>query len=336
MQKKIIGNYTAAQRPLVFQGILGQAVGLFQTYNFNMYQQAARHLSEGNNKSIGAMLALQGTLFGAQSIPGFGVLNQAIGAYNGKSHDDIYTGVHNLLGEDVGNSLIYGGLSQMLGSNLWTRGDANPRSLTVIPVTPADLVQVQYYGKALNGIKEWTQSILNGGNMKVSALEAIAHANISKALTGIAELALGGRTTPNGNLDNAVGTDLLSTATAIRVMGGRPMAEAISQDMTYKFGLVKAQEQKNMASLADALKTQILDGNGSADAATLDEFAKKYVEFGGHPQGFRKWYLSNLAKATVPRAQLFAKANRNSSWAQAYQQLASPDSQAGYDYTPAY
>ena len=329
MQQKIIGNYTSAQRPLVFQGVLGQAVGLFQTYNFNLFQQAARHLQDGNNKSIAAMLALQGTIFGAQSLPGFRVMNQAVGAYGGDEETDIYSGVRNLLGESAGNSLVYGNLSTMLGSNLWSRGNTNPRNITVLPATPADLAQVTYYGRAMGAVGQFVNSIAMGGNLKVSGLEAISHANLSRPLTGIAELAMGARTTGRGNLDSVVGTDMLSTATAIRVMGGRPMAEALAQEQTYRFGLVQAKESENLRSLGYAIRTEMIDAKGNIDAEKMAKFSKLYAEKGGHPQGFRRWYLANLKNATTPAAQVFAERHKKEPWAKTYQELAAPDEQAG-------
>ena len=329
--KKVVGNYTSAQRPLIFQGVLGQAVGLFQTYNFNLFQQATRHIVNGNDKAVAMMAALQGTIFGAQSLPGFNLANQGLAAWGGDEHKDAYSETRRVLGEDVANAVLYGGASNLLGANLWTRGDANPRNITGIPITPSDLAQVSYYGKALGAMKQWGDSILSGGNIKVSTLEAIAHANISRPLTGLSELALGARTTTGGTLEAAVGQDLLSWASAVRLLGAKPMQEALTSEATYKFGIVRAKEQKELNDLAYALRTDMIAEKGHIDQETISAYAKKYIEVGGHPQGFRKWYLANLAKATTPRAQLFAKAIKKNPWAKTYQELASPDLSDGLE-----
>ena len=47
---RVEGNYIAAQRPGIFQGPVGQAIGLFQTYQFNLMQQLFRHIGEGTVK----------------------------------------------------------------------------------------------------------------------------------------------------------------------------------------------------------------------------------------------------------------------------------------------
>lgn len=339
--RKVNGNYVSAQRPLLFQGVLGQAVGLFQTYQFNLFQQAARHYSDGNKKGLAAMAAIQGSLFGAQSLPGFELANRALlGQWNAEKNDAfnmLKTGVSvaglNTSGEDgalqdrdLGDWILYGGASSLLGANLWTRGDANPRNITGIPVNPADLAQVSYFAKGLKGFGEFTSSILAGGNMKVSALEAIAHANLSRPLSGAAELALGARTSSGGTLETALNNDLLSWSAAVRLLGAKPMQEAIATSETYKMGIVKAEEQKHLNDVGYALRSAVIgEGGGSLDEEAITNFSQKYIEAGGNPRGFRKWYMANLAKATTPRAQLFADKMKNNPWAARYQEVAQPD-----------
>lgn len=345
--KKVNGNYVSAQRPLLFQGVLGQAVGLFQTYQFNLFQQAARHFSDGNKKGVAAMAAIQGSIFGAQSLPGFEIANRALlGQWNDERNDAFTmakTGVSlaglNTSGEDgalqdrdLGDWLLYGGASSLLGANLWTRGDANPRNITGIPVNPADLAQVSYFAKGLKGFGELTSSILAGGNIKVSALEAIAHANLSRPLSGAAELAMGARTTTGGTLETALNSDLLSWAAAVRLLGAKPMQEAIATSETYKMGIVKAEEQKHLNEVGYALRSAVL-GEGELDAEAIDKFSQKYIEAGGNPRGFRKWYLANLAKATTPRAQLFAEKMKGNPWAQRYQEVVQPEGMESFDTT---
>ena len=75
----------------------------------------------------------------------------------------------------------------------------------------------------------------------------------------------------------------------------------------------------------------MLSEKGTVSQDTISAYAKKYIEVGGHPQGFRRWYLANLAKATTPRAQLFAEAIKKNPWAKTYQELASHDLSAGLE-----
>jgi hypothetical protein len=68
---RVNGNHLTSQRPLVFQGWLGQSIGLYQTYQFNLLQQMFRNVQTGQKKSVLYALGMQQTLFGMQGLPGF-------------------------------------------------------------------------------------------------------------------------------------------------------------------------------------------------------------------------------------------------------------------------
>jgi len=85
------GNFIANQRPMLFQGPIGQAVGLFQTYQFNLMQQLFRYTGEGGNRSAAMLLGLQGTVYGMNGLPGFNAINtHIVGNASGNiTHADI-------------------------------------------------------------------------------------------------------------------------------------------------------------------------------------------------------------------------------------------------------
>lgn len=323
---KVSGNFTAGQRPQVFQGILGNAVGLFQSYQFNYIQQVFKHLEEGNAKNVAMMQALQGTIFGAQSLPGFSVANYHLLEKHNQEHSGIYTGLRELVGEGPGNYVLYGLGSNLLGANLWTRGDSNPRNITVLPVSPSDLAVVSYVKKAGGALADFATSMLNGGSLKVSGLEAVAHAGINRPLGGIAEWALGARTSGGGKLDMPIDQDLLSVSTAIRFLGAKPMDEAIKMETFQRFNKLRAADQQKLNDIGEAMRSQFLSQETGGEDVAVDEFFKKYTEAGGNPAAFRKFYLGQMRAATTPRATVFANATRNSPWARNYQELLQPDS----------
>lgn len=330
--RKVVGNYVAGQRPQIFQGVLGSAVGLFQTYQGTYFQQAARFLEKPDGvKNVAMMGGLQGAIFGAQSLPGFSAINHVIATNWNERHADFQS---NLTTEEgapsiagIGNAFLYGSLSAGLGSALWTRGDVNPRiPLNGMPWNLENLSQYQYVKNILGAMGQWQDSISNGGSLTMSSAEAIAHANLNRPLTGIMEFLTGVHTTKGGMLETAVGNDLLSLATAMRLAGTRPLQEVIATAETYKMGMVKAEEQKHLSAVAYALRSRIMSSPDDAkDQAVIDEFAKRYSELGGNPKGFNKWFMSNVGKATTPRAQQFADKIKNSPYAQAYQDLANPE-----------
>ena len=330
--RKVVGNFVAAQRPQVFQGVLGSAVGLFQTYQSTYFQQAARFLEKPQGTKNLAMLgALQAGIFGAQSLPTFEAANYAIATQWNDGREDFRTNLSGtaslpIMGE-IGDSILYGGLSSSLGSALWTRGDVNPRlPMGGAPWNLENLAQYQYVKNILGAAGQWYDSVSNGGSLTMSSAEAIAHANLNRPLTGMMEFLTGVHTTKGGMLESAVGNDLLSLSTAMRIAGSRPLHEVIATAETYKMGMVKAEEQKHLSAIAYALRSRILSEPDSAkDEELITEFAKRYAEAGGNPKGFNKWFIANLGKATTPRAQQFAQKIANNPYAESYQQLAAPD-----------
>lgn len=321
---KVSGNFTAGQRPQVFQGILGNAVGLFQSYQFNYMQQLFRNMAEGPQKNVAMMMALQGTIFGAQSLPGFAVANYHLLEKHNKEKSGVYSSLREMVGEGVGNAVLYGSASNLLGANLWTRGDTSPRNVTLLPVSPSDIAAVQYVGKGLEALGGFASSMLNGGSLKVSGLEAIAHAGINRPLSGVAEWALGARTSQGGKLDMPISQDLLSVSTAVRFLGAKPMEEAIKMETFYRFNKMKAADAEKTQAVAEAFRTALLNQETGGDAAALDEFAQRYSDVGGSPANFRKFYLQNLKAVTTPRAVALADRARKSPWANNYQMLLEP------------
>ena len=97
---KVHGNYVSSKRPTLFKGFAGQAIGLFQTYQFNLYQRLFSHLGEDGKKAAYKMIATQAGIFGAQSLPGFQLLNDHI-ASKSEDYGNIYSGAKNALGDEL-------------------------------------------------------------------------------------------------------------------------------------------------------------------------------------------------------------------------------------------
>ena len=322
--QKINGTYVAAQRPTLFTGIAGQAVSVFQTYQFNLMQQFAKHLENGDRKTVAMMLGLQGTIYGASSLPAFKLINQhLIGEYN-RDNADLYSTAEKYLPDTAGKALMYGLASNMLGAALWSRGDVTPRTPTLIPVTPQDTVAVSMGLKAGNAFMDLISATMGqfkdaNPNFKVSVAEAIAHAGVNRPLSGLAEIALGARTSKEGKLDvNLSQHDVLSWATAVRLLGAKPIDEAISMEAYQRQLQYRAAMREKTAAIGEALRSHAM-GTGEIPPDTIDKFAEAYTRVGGDIKDFRAAYLRALRDATVPRAQVLAEQMRNSPAAQNYQ-----------------
>ena len=321
---KVNGTYVAAQRPTLFTGIAGQAISVFQTYQFNLMQQFARHIENGDRKTLAIMLGLQGTIYGAASLPAFKLLNQQLlGEFN-RDNTDAYSLSAKYLPETMGNFMMYGAASNLLGAALWSRGDVTPRNPTLVPITPQDTVAVSMGIKAGNAFMDVLHASMGqfkdaNPNFAVSIGEAIAHAGINRPLSGLAELALGARTSMDGKLDvNLRQQDVLSWATAVRLLGAKPLDEAIAMDAYNRQIGYRAAMRERTAAIGEALRSHAL-GTGDIPPDTIDKFAEAYTRVGGDIENFRSTYMRAIRDATTPRAVILAQQMRESPSAKNYQ-----------------
>jgi hypothetical protein len=302
------GNFLASQRPGIFQGAVGQAVGLFQTYQFNIMQQLFRHISEGQGKSALTMLALQGGIFGLNGMPGFEAINDhLIGmAAGNKSHQDIYSSVYGAYGKNAGDWLLYGAASNIaidpdLKLNLYSRGDINPRSLTVLPTKLSDIPVISAYGKMFGQIWDASKKIANGADFQAAILQGIEHANVSRPLTGLAQVAQGistGKVVSTTERGDLVGTnDLLSLTSLARIAGAKPLDEAIARDALYRVRAYAADDHQKMQDLGGAVKSYIYAGENPSPE-TMDQFAAKFAANGGKIGKFQSFYAHAVSAAT--------------------------------------
>lgn len=331
---RVQGNYAAAQRPVAFQGPVGQAIGLFQTYQVNLLQQMLRYASDGEGKSLAILAGAQSTLFGINGLPGFQAINQhLIGAAPGNpSHADFYSSLtspgissQNPLQKSVGDYILYGALSNVLSTGLYSRGDISPRNVTILPINPLDFPAVSGGIKLISSLIDVGKNIANGGQVPTSLLLGLEHNGLSRPLAGLAQLAQGYVTTGQGGIiattrpgmgNNESGfSDLASIANFSRLLGARPLDEAIVLDTLYRSTLYKAKDHTRIEELGESFKTQVYGGQ-NVDAATTDAFAAKYAAAGGNVTSFGKSVLSWTNQANVSTAnqvyrQLQTPANQN-------------------------
>lgn len=305
---RVEGNIVASQRPLVFQGPIGQAISLFQSYQFNLMQQLFRYVGEGSKKDIAMMLGLQSTLYGIQSLPAFQFINtHIIGQLSGnKEHRDAYDATYGIAGRTSGDFVLYGIPSNILNTNIYSRGDINPRQITILPTSLQEIPLVQGWGKFLGNMKETVSKIQGGGAIWESMLQGMEHNGISRPLAGFAQTLRGlgqGQVTSTQNSGNILyQNDLYSWATIVRLAGGRPLDEAITNDALFRVKTYDAARRKDMASLAETVKTNLVQG-GEASQDAVNKFAEKYAALGGKQAGFNKWMMSLYKDANVSQAE---------------------------------
>lgn len=304
------GVIRAAERPLMFQGPIGQAMGLFQSYQLNLMQQAFRHIGNGNIKYAAMMAGLQTSIFGATSLPGFNLINERLigDAAGNDGHIDIQYSARSAFGE-AADWLLYGGPSAFTNAALFTRGDVNPRSWTVVPnpLNPTELPAVSSFGRAMSSIKTAFQATTEGAPVWDSLLFGLEHLGLSRPLSGLAVSlrALGNEelransTQKNGQFLYA--NDLLSIATLARIAGAKPFDEAKMIDDFYRVNYYASKDRKRREKLGIAMKLDLLSDSEEA-FNKYGDYAAEYAALGGNQSRFNAYFMQQYRNATTSQA----------------------------------
>jgi hypothetical protein len=209
---------------------------------------------------------------------------------------------------------MYGAASNGMGLihpdlkvNLYTRGDINPRHITLVPTDPASVPFVQATGKVLANIFNTGSKLLEGGDISTTLLQGLEHNGLSRPLAGLAQTLQGFSnpqqasysTSKRGNVIAA--NDLLSLANLGRVLGGKPLDEAIAIDATYRFKSYAALDSKRRNKLGAAIKTTLIAGQDPSQDQ-IESFALDYAKMGGRQEEFGKWFTQLYKTANVSQA----------------------------------
>lgn len=319
------GNYLYSQRPIVFQGVVGQAISLFQTYQFNLMQQLFRYVGEGEGKTTAMLLGLQGGIYGMQGLPAFNFLNTHIvgNASGNTNHRDLYTASYTIFGKDLGDWMLYGAGSNALGLidssmrfNLYSRGDINPRQLTVLPTNISDIPMIDASTRFVKNLFGAANKLGDGGAFWPTMSQAIEHNGLSRPLAGLAQIAQGYTTTNAGSLLTA-SQDFFNIATLTRVTGGKPFDEAVALDAMYRINAYKAKNIKQIQELGSAIKSTVIGGREPTEDQVMN-FATKYARDGGKIEAFNKFFSNTYMSATQSQVNKISQ-HLNSPFAQQLQ-----------------
>jgi hypothetical protein len=272
-----VGNYTGAQRPAMFQGNVGSAMGLFQTYMLTLAQNTYRNIERGQFKVLAQTMLLQGGIFGASSLPGFEHVSRTIGENFSDDHVDLQTGAVRALGNETAEYFLYGFPSQIAG--LTTRGAVNPK----VP-NPLSTDQFVLYnaGKQAIELGERLVKAVTDENQDAgrAMLEALSLQALHRPTARVAELVLGKSITKQGNIVTSeedpefyTGLNVLS-----RVMGARPIEEVMAREVMYLDSVYDAKDRERKRAVTYALKSAI--ESGDLDMDQYESLMSKYLEVG--------------------------------------------------------
>lgn len=287
---KAVGNYYSAQRPAMFQGTFGVAIGLFQTYMLSWAQSAFRSIEERQFKALAYQMLSQQALFGMGSQPLYDLFSKTIGEHFSDKHYDLTTGTYRALPQNLAEFIVYG-LPASLGTGLYTRGDMQPR----IPFTqdnPLDVIAAINASRQIVGASyHMMQKVYdaNGiGNKFRGLLEGLSMQSISRPLARIVEAT----PVPDGEGGfEAVGSvsregNTIATSDEIwsgpglvsRLLASRSAEEQIKREADYLNSFYGAADFRNRKKATETLKSAIRAGN--LDDATMTKVAGEYLRSG--------------------------------------------------------
>lgn len=279
--KQSIGNYSTSQRPMMFQGSLGAAAGLFQTYMLTFAQNMYRHVELGDYKGLGKTMLAQAGIFGVGSLPGFHPISQAIGEHFSDEHYDLVSGTYRALPDGMANLLIYG-MPSNIAPALHTRGDVSPR----VPGGVTTLVAPSMVGQALETLYASAKSLGQAdATVGQSFMEALSMQSVSRPIARAAELVTGTAVTRAGN--QVAGNEEVWSfqGIAARVFSTRTLQESKVREATHLNSYYGAIDSENRKAVLQQLRTSIRSGQMTAEK--LDDLAFDYMRV-GTPQGFRQ------------------------------------------------
>lgn len=296
---RVQGNYITSQRPIVFQGVLGSAVSLFQTYSFNLMQQLFRHVENKDKRAVATLFGMQAGLFGLNGTPFFEAVNTHLigNAATNQGHTDAYSFTPNLLGKEVGDWLMYGTASAlplvMNGQTpaLYSRGDINPRHMTILPLNPLDIPAIDASRRIVSNLVDVGSKIAGGAAIGQSLLQGLEHNGVNRPLSGLAQVVNQQATTSKGSLISA-SSDFSMIASSSRILGSRPMDEAVALNNMYRLKSYEAADTARREALGERAKSY-LNKNQFPPDDVIDDLMKDYARAGGRIENFQasmqKW-----------------------------------------------
>lgn len=316
---KVHGVYRNTQRVGLFQGPLGQTVGLYQTYMFNFVQNALRWSEDPSRRKLAMQAALQGGLFGVQSFPGFQFLNSQIGKANADSNfKDIYEVTGAYEEGSLGQYLMYGLGSHALGVpiDFYSRGDMAVRNMTVVPTDVADFPSVAIISKTIGNIINTAQMIGQGAPTKEALLHGLAHNGMNRPLQGLGQIWLGYVSNGRGQkffsssnyIDYNAANDMNAGAMFARLLGSKPLNESIYMNEYYRKKDYQANMNDKLEKISGAI--QLTENAGQSAQANWYKFATNYENIGGDPENFQAYFSRQLSRAEEPTIEAFRREMR--------------------------
>jgi len=278
-----VGNYYAHQRPVLFQGTFGAAIGLYQTYVLTYAQSIYRSLENKNFKQLASLALAQSGIFGMASWPGYHMLSEQVVGSMSDHHIDLTTGTYRALDDQAARLILYG-LPSSIGPAFYTRGDISPR----IPSTMGEIAifnGMKQGFSAAHSIISKTGEGITTGNATQSMFEALSLQSMNRPIARWAELVSGSSITQEYNTMSPSSEVWTPLGVFARLLGTRPLEEQVVRNAQYLNRFYESLDHDRRAKAVDALSTAIR--NNTLNGEILSQTASDYLRFGGTSKGFR-------------------------------------------------
>lgn len=312
---QVIANYSPMNRQEVFQGAVGNSIGLFQSYITNYYQRMFRYVETSDWKALRSQMLWQGSVFGVPSMPGFAALGE-LHQWLDDDNMDFQKGMQERFGP--AGDLLQGGLLSNLPTlfgapaiDLYTRGDVNIRlpgsglfqdndksSLrNFAEIAPAVSMMTRIYDGLAASLSAIASS--NPGLSSQQLSEILSNSIPSRPIAGMVEtFGAGGFDTDKYGQVVAQNENIMESV--YRVLGLKSMRQ---QEEATAFYASKVAEQQQ-AGLKEGLRLQMRAAVREGRFEELqDIFFDKYIENGGDPKYWRRTIRETYESALESRSQ---------------------------------
>ncbi len=294
---RAVGNYHSAQRPVFFQGTMGVAMGLFQTYMLTLGQSVYRHLEMKNYKALGTAALTQVGIFGGASMPGFNQISEGIGTHFSDNNIDLTTGTYRAIGDKAADALLYG-LPSSMGPAFYTRGEVAPRVPNPLVGGLQSMVGVNFVMQTADMVSHVADSLkADNPNMARTLGEALSMQSMSRPLARMSEVATGYSVTRKGNSVSVPEDVWTPVGVMSRILSTRPLEEAKVRQAMHLNTLYGAADHDGRQQVEIKLKTAIR--SDSLTDAKISSMAEEYMRKGGTAQGWRSAVNTALGQTNM-------------------------------------
>lgn len=296
-----IADYAPTNRPELYQTSLGSVFGLFQSYAVNQYTKMFHWLEKGDYQAFGVQAASQAAMFG---IPGTYGANAAFALHDKVFQDSgepsLLDSLYSRFGPTLGNAMAHGGIGEITGIAMWTRGDMQPRMPIVTSgMAPPGVSVVQ---SLTNGITGTISPFLNNlpQDALPAAIENLQREMPNRVLKGALGVMQGNYETDRSG--NVVHNNQNFLESIVRVAGFRTTRQQIDMNVYYANRTSMTRNARMRDKLRTRLRADMRSAASSGKQVDPMEYFDKYAGSGGNPTTFRSWFTGVAREATDPRS----------------------------------